>query len=195
MKEENQEAQDSLESFVANNSAKFDTAKLPDGLWKSIEAKLPTPQGTLLTHQKQPKTWRYYLSIAASIVVLLSVGAFGGIYYSQHSKLSETIAQQVDPEYLETEQYYVGKVNSKVKQLASVKNDPDINVDLAQIDQFITDLKTELINAPKSSREQIVKNLIANYQIKLDLLDKVLRQLPSSTIHQKENQNHEKVEL
>ncbi len=195
MKVVNQGEKDALEKFVAENRANFDTAQLPKGLWENIEGKLGQQQSPGLHHKGSSKTMRYYLSIAASVVILLSIGAFGGIYFTKQAKLSETIAQQVDPEYLETEQYYVGKVNSKVKQLASVKNDPDINVDLAQIDQFITDLKKELINAPKSSREQIVKNLIANYQIKLDLLDKVLHQLPSSTIHQKENQNHEKVEL
>ncbi len=192
----NDDRKDPLEAFVLENHAKFDTEMLPKGIWSAIENRLDEQQTVVLSSVKKTIYWRQYLNIAASALILLSIGAIGGIYFVKQSQIPNTIAQQVDPEYPETEQYYVSKVNSKVKQLAAYPNNKDVEIDLAQIDQFIFDLKTELIQAPKSSREEIVKTMIAHYQIKLDLLDKVLKQLPSQPIiHQQKNQNNEKIDL
>jgi hypothetical protein len=192
----NDDQKDPLEAFVLENRAKFDTAILPEGIWSAIENNLDTRQESTPVTLTGNRTWRYYLSIAASVTILLGIGAFGGILYVKQSKIPEAIAQQVDPEYLETEQYYVRKVDSKVSQLTAYPHDKDVAIDLAQIDQFILELKTELVNAPKSSREQIVKTMIAHYQIKLDLLDKVMQQLSAQPIiHQQKNQNNEKIDL
>jgi hypothetical protein len=46
--------------------------------------------------------------------------------------------------------------------------------DLQQIDEVQKDLRRELQNAPKSSREEIIQTMIKNYQTKLDILERVL---------------------
>lgn len=189
---------DDLEQFVANNRIDFDSEAVPMGNWEAICEKLSDKE------QKNPplsvsrnQNWKRYIGIAASVILLISVGAFGGIYYSKTIQMENEIASKINPEYNDTENFYIRKVSYKLNELSKFQQNNEVKNDLDQIDLFIQELKKELLVAPKNSKEQIVKNMIANYQIKLDILDKVLQhvqnnQQDSSKLN---NQKNEKIEL
>ena len=50
---------------------------------------------------------------------------------------------------------------------------------VAQIDELLEELKTELDNAVKGSEEQIINAMINNYQTKLAILERVLQRIQS----------------
>jgi len=189
---------DDLEQFVEKNRNDFDSEAVPMGNWEAICEKLSEKE------QKNPpllvirnQNWKRYFGIAASVILLISVGAFGGIYYSRTNQMENEIASKINPEYNDTENFYIRKVSYKLNELSKFQQNNEVKNDLDQIDLFIQELKKELLVAPKNSKEQIVKNMIANYQIKLDILDKVLQhvqnnQQDSSKLN---NQRNGKIEL
>jgi len=137
------------------------------------------------------------LSIAASIIFLLTVGAFGGVYFSKNYNNDTTLASKIDPDYVDTENFYIRKVGFKLNELSKYNQEEDVKADLNQIDQFIIELKEELQNAPKGGREKILKNMIVNYQLKLEILDKVLQHIERSpeNLENQKNLENEKINL
>ena len=189
---------DDLEQFVANNRIDFDSEAVPMGNWEAICEKLSEKE------QKNPplsvirnQNWKRYIGIAASVILLISLGAFGGIYYSRTNQMENEIASKINPEYNDTENFYIRKVSYKLNELSKLQQNNEVKNDLDQIDLFIQELKKELLVAPKNSKEQIVKNMIANYQIKLDILDKVLQHIQNNQQDSSKlnNQKNGKIEL
>lgn len=189
---------DDLEQFVANNRNDFDSEAVPMGNWEAICEKLSKNE------QKNPplsvirnQNWKRYFGVAASVILLISVGAFGGIYYSRTNQMENDIASKINPEYNDTENFYIRKVSYKLNELSKFQQNNEVKNDLDQIDLFIQELKKELLVAPKNSKEQIVKNMIANYQIKLDILDKVLQHVQNNQQDSTKlnDQKNEKIEL
>ncbi|MBK8720754.1 MAG: hypothetical protein IPL95_00260 [Saprospiraceae bacterium] len=189
---------DDLEQFIANNRNDFDSEAVPMGNWEAICEKLSEKEqkNTKLSVSRN-QNWKRYLGIAASVILLISVGAFGGIYYSRTNQMENEIASKINPEYNDTENFYIRKVSYKLNELSKFQQNNEVKNDLDQIDLFIQELKKELLVAPKNSKEQIVKNMIANYQIKLDILDKVLQHVQNNQQDSTKlnDQKNEKIEL
>ena len=113
----------------------------------------------------------------AAAIALLIVGAMVGIsvYQKRENVVANTQVEQVAPDFQKTENFYNQQVQEKMMKLASYQNtDPSVFSDLKQIDAIQEELKAELNNAPTSTREEIVRRVIENYQIKIGILERVL---------------------
>ena len=53
----------------------------------------------------------------------------------------------------------------------------DVNVDLQQLDNIMTELKNEMANVPPGNREQVVRAMIENYKAKTSILQRVLERM------------------
>ncbi len=175
---------DQLEKFILDNREAFDDAVPSLDVWAAIDCEVhPGPK-------VRWKVWKT-LRIAAAVAVLLVIGAVGGRYLSQ--PLSQNIAdiiQDVNPEFLEAEQFYQGQIQQKVAQLTGFDGKEDVLADLKQLDQVQKELKKELQNAPKGKEQEIVETLIQNYQIKIAILERVLER-----VNQENNVNLEDDEI
>jgi hypothetical protein len=185
--------EDSVEKFVLENKGDFDT-EIPNlKVWSNIEKQLPNP----LKQVSELKTLRFtWFRLAAAAVGLLVFGVMIGLFInSKQEEKVLAVAKEIAPELSETEQFYNKKIETKLTQYAGFSQDPSVLADLKQVDEVQAELRKELQNAPTSTREEIVKRLIENYQIKLGILERVLNNINE---HQSDNlkksqQQHESI--
>ena len=155
---------DNLEQFVRTNSAQFDQAVPDAALWSKIEQHLP---------KKEVKrfTIRRFLSMAASVLLLLGIGIAIGL---QLAPKPEVGLATIAPEYAEVEQYYINKVNYKLAQVANYHADPFLEKDLAELDDWLLQLQKDLQEVPAGKKEEIINAIINNYKTKLRILETLI---------------------
>ena len=174
---------DNLEKFIVENRASFDRETPSPRVWAGIE-------GVLETRKPQARIrplWRA-LSAAAAAILLLGLGSVIGIYAYKSVQFREapTLAS-LAPEFAETEQYYASRVNTRMRQLSQL-NQPAVESDIKQLDEIYAELQRELDTAPRESRDKIIQAMIRNYQIKLDILERVLEKVQTT---QSKTSSHE----
>ncbi len=185
-----------LEYFIQANRAAFDTATPSFRVWSEIDK-------TLHPQQKQRAfnlvSIRRVLSAAASVLLLLAVGAAAGIYYMKNQVQEvATVAslEDISPEYAEMVRYYDAQIKEKAQQVSSQTSDKTVFEDLKAVDKAMAELEKELARAPKGAEEQIVANLIKSYQIKLSLLERVLERIQAAKKDStKQNQEDDEISI
>jgi len=166
-----------LEQFIDEQRAEFDDAYPSLKLWADIEKELGDEK-----KNPQLKTVRPWYQIAATVLVLVTLGGVGGMYvgHQYQPPTIEEILAKVSPEFSETAQYYNQKIDQEYTKFASYIDDPDLDADFAQIDAAMADLREELLHAPEGREEQIVQDLIESYRLKLQILERVLKRIEQS---------------
>lgn len=178
---------DNLENFINENREQFDD-KVPSlKVWADIEKGLAPPKA------KRFSLFRI-ASVAASVIILLGVGAFFGRNYSNTiAPTHEQIVNlgEISPEYAERESKLKKEFNQKHARLVSHKDyNLSVDDDLKDLDKTMAELRKELANVPKGSEEQIIEAIIRNYQSKIRILEIVLEK-----IDQSKSQNNERNEM
>lgn len=182
---------DAIDQFIDKNREAFDTAIPSFRVWSEID-KVLHPQATQRSLKIAP-VWRV-LRVAASVLILLSAGVMAGIYFTKGQPTqTQTVTSLADisPEYAEMVSYYNEQIDQKVRLVSAQSKDKSVLKDLEAIDQTMKELEAELQNAPKGAEEQIISNLIKSYQIKVEILERVLNYIQQS----KENLNSEDDEI
>ncbi|MBK6946750.1 MAG: hypothetical protein IPH16_00545 [Haliscomenobacter sp.] len=176
---------DFLESFVRENREAFDREGPDPRLWKQIDQQLHGPS------MRRLKTVRILRAIAAALLLLIT-GAVGGrlVGYKQASDAT-ALLEQTAPEFLEAEQYYQQQIQGKLTQLASYNPGETVFRDLDQLDQVMEELKTELAKAPQGKEQEIISNLIRNYQTKMAILELVMNRLETNQSDYAKQNEHE----
>jgi len=176
---------DRLEKFINQNREQFDD-KVPNlKVWADIEKRLDPPQAKRISLKR-------ILSIAASVLLLLSVGAFMGNHFSKN--VNVPVASLEDyPEYGKKEKDFQQEIENKRAQLASFNYDTAINEDLVDLDKTLEELRTELKDVPKGSEEQVLEAMLKNYETKVAILEIVLEKI--ATTQSKRKQNNDGIEM
>lgn len=175
-----------LERFIQINREQFDTDTPHLKVWTAIDNRINPGQNS---SKMVRMSW---LRQAAAAVALLIVGAVLGVwgYNKTQAKEIAQVTHNIAPDLKEAENFYNQKVEARYTQLVSSNPDPLVINDLNQLDEVQRELKKELENAPATAREEIVRRLIENYQIKLGILERVLNHIEEhQTDNQKEQQN------
>lgn len=160
---------DRLEKFIKQNRDQFDD-KVPDlKVWTDIEKRLDPPKAKRVSMKR-------ILSIAASILILLSTGAFLGNHFTKVKNVPVASLEDY-PEYGKKERDFQQKIKHKRAQLASFNYDTAINEDLVDLDKTLEDLRTELEDVPKGSEEQVLQAMLKNYETKVAILEIVLEKI------------------
>jgi hypothetical protein len=184
--------QDDLEKFVNNNREAFD-AKAPSfDLWENIEKELNQKKEEKVLPFSVVKSERSsfrrqimrYGSIAAVGLLLLTVGGvIGSQWFGANNTGSvadtEISLSDVSDEYAETEAFYAQKVNASISELKKRSSDNSILEDIEELDAAFQELKKELGQSNAFSNEEIVQAMIENYQMKIEILERVLERLPN----------------
>ncbi|TMM32130.1 hypothetical protein FDT66_01300 [Polaribacter aestuariivivens] len=134
-------------------------------------------------HQQQPKKKSFkWLSIAASIVLLISLGI--KFYPKENPKLVEKPAKDISlgsisPEFETIEKYYKNSINLEISQLELTEDNKEI-IDgyLSKIRELTKEYKSltkEL--STKGVNDSTIEALISNLQLRLQLLQRLKKQL------------------
>ncbi|GAB4279856.1 MAG: hypothetical protein Kow0068_03910 [Marinilabiliales bacterium] len=137
----------------------------------------------------------------AAIVILLALSLYGSFKLftrSQKQNYTSIFPDNIQllPEYAEAEIYYTSQINEKISFInTNTLNDSltkeIFTEEMKEMDKFLNDIKTELNTNPND--ERVLNAVISYYQLKLNVLNKILNQL--KTIEQINFNNYEKTEL
>ena len=142
---------------------------------------------------KQKKSLFFFLKIAASVLVLVSIGIYSYSEYKKESPIKTTIVDNDDsvkednsislgdlsPDLRKVENYYMANINFELSKL-EISNENKIMVDdfmdrLSELNQEYKKLNTELNQI--GPNDQTITALIKNLQLRLQLLYKLKEKL------------------
>ncbi|PHN04743.1 hypothetical protein [Flavilitoribacter nigricans] len=164
--------QDNLEQFVRTNREAFDDARPSLKVWADIDRALDQKKS-------RPFQWRKILKSAAAVLLLLLAGGLIGHQISrgtEENTAAETLAR-ISPELAELEAHYNQQINAKFAKLANYPQRETVKADLAQIDETMEELRNEIVKAPAGMEKEIVTNLLRSYQLKVQILERVLERI------------------
>ena len=163
------QVKDSFETWVAEHRETFDVFEPSDDLLHRFEATLPT-----LVATKVVPFWTTFRLVAAA-VALLCIGTFAGVQWSK-SSLSNPSLSSISPELAKAETYYAQRVSASLAYLSEVApNQTDVPTDIKALETDYEALREALKTAPRNTHATIIKRMIANYQLRLGMLERVLQ--------------------
>lgn len=170
--------EDRLEKFIQENREGFDDAVPNLKVWAQIDKELSQPKVQKTT--RPAFAIRRWASIAAAGLLLLTVGTLFGIQITKSQYGAFTEVSALMDEFGEMESFYQNEITKKVSLLEDYKMEKAVESDLNQLESFLSDLKTELDQAPEESKESIVNAMITNYKTRLDILERILNKLEAT---------------
>lgn len=173
MKEEN------IDNLFTDLEGSFDIANPTEGHELRFLQKLNS-QSDGLTILTKKRSWFRPLSIAASIIIICSLGA-GFIFNNTQSKQKQVA--EISPEISQSQFYFASLINEQVKQLEA-ESTPEtkriVDDTLFQLQKLELNYKTleqDLLNGGNS--KLILSAMITNFQTRIDLLQEVLEKIES----------------
>lgn len=157
-----------LEQFIRENKDQFDDQRPDRSIWLEIERNLDKPA-------ENKNIFRLsFFKIAASVVLILSVGVLIGIKYSASSKeMNYTISPEMK-QYKETEAFYNTQVSRKLDQLTDPTIKRNVENDLKQLDEIYNELKSEMLNTQYANSSMMIDAMIQNHKTKVEILENIL---------------------
>jgi len=157
-----------LEQFIRENKDQFDDQRPNRSIWFEIERNLDKSV-------ENKKIFRLsFFKIAASVVLILSVGVLIGINYSASSKeMNYTISPEMK-QYKETEAFYNTQVIRKLDQLTDPTIKRNVENDLKQLDEIYNELKSEMLNTQYANSSMMIDAMIQNHKTKVEILENIL---------------------
>lgn len=182
-----------LEQFIQNNREAFDNCEAPAGLWDKIDKSL----GEEIMHNSEPdevvfkfkkssisklKMW----AMAASLVLL--IGYVSVFYLNNKSDSTEQIIADVAPQYGDKMVQYTSLIESKREEIKQIEtHDPvmykEFATEIEKLNQDYQNLQTELSQTP--NQEDLVKAMVQNLQVQLDILNRQLKIIEKVKEYQK----------
>ena len=165
-----------LENYIKKNLSEINSFDLPDGHLERFQNKL---------RKNKPVSRIYWYSLAAGILLLVSLSVFINYEQSQNSPVvnREQIISlsDISPQYKEVEEFYRKDLYKKINEFQQLncKIDPEqkemVDKELKELDEVYRSLQKELkINR---SDERIINAMINNHQYKIEFLELVIEQI------------------
>lgn len=175
-------SEDKLEEFVNGRRADFDSEEPPAGLWNKILADLPATTKVVSMQARRSPSIFYRVAAAAAVILVagsLYLGRQMGYQAAQDQQLALIYA--IDPDFPDAEVYYQNEIEDLFHQVSTRNSDPELYADLEAIDESMKDLRDQLSSVPREEQASLVADLIMSYQIKLQILQKVIQHLPDQS--------------
>ena len=171
-----------LEQIIQNNREAFDNCEAPAGLWDKIDKSLgkeiiqnSEADEVVFKFKKSSisrfKSW----AIAASILLVMSYLSI--FYLNNKSDTIEQIIADVAPQYGDKMVQYTCLIESKREEIKQIEtHDPvmykEFATEIEKLNQDYQNLQTELSQTP--NQEDLVKAMVQNLQVQLDILNRQL---------------------
>jgi hypothetical protein len=167
---------DNLEKFVRANSSEFDFKEPRPELWQDIE-KAITPKRVI--------PWRYYMSRAAVIILLIGATLVAQRVWINLSEIRPDRVTDVEidiPELREAEMYYSGMINAKLEEVKPLLREypsleEELHSDLSELDSIYSGLKSDLKD--NIANHEVIEAMIQNYRLRISILEDMLTFLES----------------
>ncbi|MFT7120511.1 MAG: hypothetical protein ACJAZ9_000685 [Neolewinella sp.] len=186
---ENDDDNDPLENFVLDNRDAFDDTTPPPRLEvrifasmdEAVETATAIPMAPLsIVHRR--KRFTSIMGIAATLLLLLAAAFTLGNNQGYNKAERDLVAlelERIDPEMADAEEYYRSEIKAQFTKVEQVNEDPQLFLDLKNIDDATLEIREALLEVPVSQRPDLVNKLIETYRTKLDILLKVQQHFPS----------------
>ena len=174
---------DNLRQYINRHRAAFEDQSPAGDLWSKIDDRLGTPKAKYWSVPRK-------LLAAASVLFLVGLSFVAGSFLATQS----TTISAISPEFAETEAYYNRKIEEK-KQAVSVSTKDSVWVDdLHQLEVVMEELKQELRLNPEASKGDILKAMVNNYNIRLQIMDRILDKTTKKVFTNTKPKNDERTE-
>jgi hypothetical protein len=162
----------SLEDFISQHRPDFEEHGPGPGVWAQLEKELMPPKKRTIIHQ----IGRHWMKAAAVLVLVVNSVV---IYQFLQMKKAQHL-ENVSPELQDAKMYYTSQIEERLKEIKSYPAnvlglDSTARKELELRNETYQVLETELIQNP--GNERIKAAMVHYYQLKLDLLDKILDEL------------------
>lgn len=158
--------EDKLHQFFKEND--FDVFEPHQGHLNRFQRKLETPK-------RSKKTSYFWMSIAASVVLVL------GFYLGSYQQKNTYDLADISPKMAEAQNFFVTTINQELKEVEQYRNletETVIEDSLNEIEELEDQYKTLVKELSKrENKHQIIREMIQNYQQRLDVLEKLLLRL------------------
>jgi hypothetical protein len=159
---------ENLENLIHNNSSKFDVYE-PD---KEHLDRFKSKLGKTSQHKHY---FKLVLMLAAGFLLLFSISM---VYVAQNKNNAMPQLSDMSPEYREVESYYNVELTHKLSELNTIKcqkavSDSSVYKQLTVLTNEYHNLQRDL--ASSEYDERIVSAMITNYQIRIDLVETVIK--------------------
>ncbi|WP_435255061.1 hypothetical protein [Tenacibaculum sp. A30] len=158
--------EDKLHQFFKEND--FDVFEPHQGHLERFQRKLKNPK-----RNKKPSI--FWMSIAASTVLIL------GFYLGNYQQQKTYTLADVSPKMAEAQNFFVTTLNQELKEVEQYRNldtetviEDSLN-EIEELEDQYNSLEKEL--SKKENKHQIIREMIQNYQQRLDVLERLLLQL------------------
>jgi hypothetical protein len=182
-----------LEQFIQNNRDAFDNCEAPAGLWDKIDKSLgkkniqnPEPDIIILKFKKSSISRLKIWAMAASLILL--IGYVSVFYLNNKSDSTEQIVADVAPQYGDKMVQYTSLIESKREEIKQIEtHDPvmykEFATEIEKLNLDYQNLQTELSQTP--NQEDLVKAMVQNLQVQLDILNRQLKIIEKVKEYQK----------
>ena len=182
-----------LEQFIQNNREAFDNCEAPAGLWDKIDRSLgkektknSEPDEIIIKFKKSSISKLKIWAMAASLVLL--IGYSSVFYLNNKSDSTEQIIAEVAPQYGDKMVQYTSLIESKREEIKQIEtHDPvmykEFATEIEKLNQDYQNLQTELSQTP--NQEDLVKAMVQNLQVQLDILNRQLKIIEKVKEYQK----------
>ncbi len=179
-----------LEKQILDSRHKFDSQEPSSGHMERFERKLRNSQSRSL-FSRIP-----YVLKAAVILLLVALSSIlvyeqARIYYQNQRVLS---LQDISEEFGEAEFYYTSLINNKYQQINKLNiDDPKqkkiLMIELEEMDRLFHSLQKDFQANPKD--ERVINAMISHYQLKLEVMSQIIKQLEEVNQVNKTYKDHE----
>ena len=182
-----------LEQFIQNHREAFDNCEAPAGLWDKIDKSLgkeivqnPEADEVVFKFKKSSISKLKIWAMAASLVLL--IGYVSVFYLNNKSDSTEQIVADVAPQYGDKMVQYTSLIESKREEIKQIEtHDPvmykEFATEIEKLNQDFQNLQTELSQTP--NQEDLVKAMVQNLQVQLDILNRQLKIIEKVKEYQK----------
>jgi hypothetical protein len=182
-----------LEQFIQNNRNAFDNCEAPAELWDKIDKSLgkentqkSDPDEIIIKFKKSSISKLKIWALAASLVLL--IGYVSVFYLNNKSDSTEQIVADVAPQYGDKMVQYTSLIESKREEIKQIEtHDPvmykEFATEIEKLNQDYQNLQTELTETP--NQEDLVKAMVQNLQVQLDILNRQLKIIEKVKEYQK----------
>ena len=126
--------------------------------------------------------WKW-VSVAASALLLLSLGYIGGAKFKGGPDIAGW------KEYQETEQYYESRIQAKMDKIKTLAVSDEVMGDIQVLDDVYQQLRIQLLEDPNANTQVLLSAMIRHQQQKLEIMEKILTRVDKYKTN--ENKGHE----
>ena len=183
-----------LEKQIQANQQKFNSQEPSSGHMERFEQKLHNRQSRSL-FSRIP-----YALKAAVVLLLVALSSIliyeqAQIYYANQRILS---LQDISEEFGEAEFYYTSLINNKYQEINRLNlDDPKqkeiLMIELGEMDKLFHSLQKDFQSNPNDQR--VINAMISHYQLKLDIMSQIIKQLEEVNQVNNKYKNHEGKEI